>query len=122
MSAQIDVNPTQSHHFYHRWYDCQYQWKTNGRWPVLVQAVPELTNYAAIEVIEFSKIGSSQMTPTHWLQLSKKINEVLATDSTVTGIVITHGTDTMEETAFFLEFDGKVGKTSCIGRFNAFKQ
>jgi len=31
--------------------------------PVLVQAVPELINYAEVEVIEFSKIGSSQMTP-----------------------------------------------------------
>lgn len=78
--------------------------------PVLVQAVPELTNSADIEVIEFSKIGSSQMTPTHWLQLSKKINEVLVTDSTVTGIVITHGTDTMEETAFFLNLTVKSEK------------
>ena len=77
--------------------------------PVLVQAVPELTNYADIEVLEFSKIGSSQMTPTHWLRLSKKVNEVLS-DASVTGIVITHGTDTMEETAFFLNLTVKSDK------------
>ena len=77
--------------------------------PVLVQAVPELTNYAEIEVIEFSKIGSSQMTPNHWLALSKKVNAILA-DAGVTGIVITHGTDTMEETAFFLNLTVKSNK------------
>jgi len=77
--------------------------------PVLVQAVPELTNYAEIEVIEFSKIGSSQMTPAHWLRLSKKVNSVLS-DTSVTGIVITHGTDTMEETAFFLNLTVKSDK------------
>lgn len=77
--------------------------------PVLVQAVPEILDYAEVEVIEFSKIGSSQMTPTHWLSLSKKVNEVLK-DQGVTGIVITHGTDTMEETAFFLNLTVKSDK------------
>lgn len=78
--------------------------------PVLVQAVPELTNYADIEVVEFSKIGSSQMTPDHWLALSKKINKVLSSDPSITGIIITHGTDTMEETAFFLNLTVKSNK------------
>ncbi len=77
--------------------------------PVLVQAVPELINYAEVEVIEFSKIGSSQMTPAHWLKLSQKVNAVLK-DTAVTGIVITHGTDTMEETAFFLNLTVKSDK------------
>ena len=77
--------------------------------PVLVQAVPALTNYAEIEVIEFSKIGSSQMTPNHWLKLSKKVNTVLK-DTSVTAVVITHGTDTMEETAFFLNLTVKSDK------------
>ncbi|MEO1080214.1 MAG: asparaginase [Pseudomonadota bacterium] len=70
--------------------------------PALVQAVPELLDYARVEVEEFSKIGSSRMTPAHWLALSKKINELLASDRDLTGIVITHGTDTLEETAYFL--------------------
>ena len=78
--------------------------------PVLVQAVPEILDYAAVEVIEFSKIGSSQMTPTHWLKLSQQINALLSKDSTISGIVITHGTDTMEETAFFLNLTVKSKK------------
>ncbi len=70
--------------------------------PALVQAVPELKIYADIEVIEFSRIGSSKMTPDHWLRLAKRINELLSEDPAITGIVITHGTDTMVETGFFL--------------------
>lgn len=78
--------------------------------PVLVQAVPEILAYATVEVIEFSKIGSSQITPNHWLKLSQQINAVLAKDSTISGIIITHGTDTMEETAFFLNLTIKSDK------------
>lgn len=78
--------------------------------PVLVQAVPELLDYADVEVVEFSKIGSSQMTPSHWLALSKKINEVLANDADIAGVIITHGTDTMAETAFFLNLTVKSDK------------
>ncbi|MEM9314601.1 MAG: asparaginase [Pseudomonadota bacterium] len=70
--------------------------------PALVRAVPELLDYASIEVEEFSKIGSSGMTPIHWLALSQRINDLFAADDDLTGIVITHGTDTLEETAYFL--------------------
>jgi L-asparaginase len=70
--------------------------------PALVQAVPELLEYASIRVEEFSVIGSSRMTPAHWLALAKRIDEIYASDGDLAGIVITHGTDTMEETAYFL--------------------
>ena len=70
--------------------------------PALVQAVPQLTDYANIRVEEFSVIGSSRMTPAHWLALAKRINEIYSSDGDLAGIVITHGTDTMEETAYFL--------------------
>src|SRR5210317_2446745 len=70
--------------------------------PELVQAVPQLLDYAKIRVEEFSVIGSSKMTPDHWLRLAKQINEIYAHDEHLAGIVITHGTDTMEETAYFL--------------------
>jgi len=68
----------------------------------LVQAVPELTNYANITVEEFVRIGSSKMTPSIWLALVKRINNVLKESPDLKCIIITHGTDTMEETAFFL--------------------
>lgn len=70
--------------------------------PALVQAVPELLEYASIRVEEFSVIGSSRMTPAHWLALAKRIDEIYSSDGDLAGIVITHGTDTMEETAYFL--------------------
>lgn len=68
----------------------------------LIQAIPELTNYATIEVDEFVNIGSSKMTPSIWLQLVKHIRDVLNANPQIKSIIITHGTDTMEETAFFL--------------------
>jgi len=68
----------------------------------LIQAVPELLRYADVRVEEFSRIGSSRMTPSHWLRLSRRINHLFKSDPNLKGIVITHGTDTMEETAFFL--------------------
>lgn len=70
--------------------------------PALVQAVPELLDYASIQVEEFSVIGSSRMTPAHWLALAKRVNEIYSSDGDLAGVVITHGTDTMEETAYFL--------------------
>lgn len=70
--------------------------------PQLVQAVPQLLDYAEIQVEEFSVIGSSKMTPDHWLRLAKHIEAIYSDDKQLAGIVITHGTDTMEETAYFL--------------------
>ena len=75
--------------------------------PALVQAVPELLDYAEVRVEEFSVIGSSKMTPAHWLGLTKRINENFSDDRNLAGIVITHGTDTMEETAYFLNLTVK---------------
>lgn len=68
----------------------------------LVEAVPELAGVAQIDVEEFSRVGSSAMTPDHWLRLARRINSLFATDGSLAGIVVTHGTDTMEETAYFL--------------------
>jgi len=68
----------------------------------LIKAVPELSNYATIEVDEFINIGSSKMTPQIWLQLVKHIRDAINANPEIESIVITHGTDTMEETAFFL--------------------
>ncbi|WOJ92634.1 asparaginase [Congregibacter variabilis] len=72
------------------------------RGPELVQAVPQLLDYAQVSVEEFSVIGSSKVTPDHWLRLARRINEIFASDEQLAGIVITHGTDTLEETAYFL--------------------
>ena len=65
----------------------------------LINAVPELKNLAQISGEQIANVDSKDMTDEIWLKLAKRCNELL---SKVDGIVITHGTDTMEETAFFL--------------------
>ncbi len=68
----------------------------------LVRSVPQVLSHATVDVEEVFRIGSSQMKPESWLLLAHRINETLAADSLLAGIVLTHGTDTMEETAYFL--------------------
>jgi len=68
----------------------------------LIAAVPELKELATIRVVEFSNIPSYYMGPDRWPGLTRKIDEVLA-EPGVAGVVVTHGTDTLEETAYFLD-------------------
>lgn len=73
----------------------------------LIKAVPELKNIAQITGEQICNIDSSNMTDEIWLKLAKRINEL---SKSVDGIVITHGTDTMEETAYFLNLVLKTDK------------
>ncbi len=68
---------------------------------ILINAVPEIKQYANVSGEQVANIGSFAMTHEVWLKLAKRVNELLS-KSDVDGIVITHGTDTLEETAYFL--------------------
>ncbi|MBI1790441.1 MAG: asparaginase [Acidobacteria bacterium] len=68
----------------------------------LVEAVPEIMKIARVDVEQIVNISSSQMTPEIWLKLAARANEALSHEE-VAGVVITHGTDTLEETAYFLD-------------------
>ncbi|KAF2956422.1 asparaginase [Marinitoga sp. 38H-ov] len=64
--------------------------------------IPELKKIAETELIEFSNIPSPHMTPKIMFELSKFVKNILSKDE-IDGVVITHGTDTLEETAYFLD-------------------
>ncbi len=68
----------------------------------LVSSVPELSRFADIETEQFSNVASTAITPAQWLALSKRINTVLRERKDLAGVVVTHGTDRLEETSFFL--------------------
>jgi len=68
----------------------------------LVAAVPDLTQMARLSVQEFSNLPSEHMTPAVWLRLARRLNQIVESGQ-ADGIVVTHGTDTMEETAYFLD-------------------
>lgn len=68
----------------------------------LVAAVPEIKQVAQVRAEQITNIRSSDLTVENWLTLAKRINEIFSTDPNVAGIVVTHGTNTMEETAYFL--------------------
>ena len=68
----------------------------------LVAAVPGLDQVARIEVQNVANVGSTNMTPALWLEVSRRANAALLREE-VAGVLVTHGTDTMEETAYFLD-------------------
>lgn len=65
--------------------------------------VPGIDSVATIESEQFLNVGSSAIGPARWLELWRKITDVLADRADLRGVVVTHGTDTMEETAYFLD-------------------
>ena len=75
----------------------------------LIAAVPDINKIATIKGEQISNIGSQEMNNEVWFKLANRVNELL-TSGKADGVVITHGTDTMEETAYFLNLVVKSDK------------
>ena len=76
---------------------------------VLIDAVPQMKKFAEVRGVQVSSVGSQDMNDVLWIQLAVAVNELLS-GADVDGVVVTHGTDTMEETAYFLNLVVKSGK------------
>ena len=79
----------------------------------LVEAVPALGGVAEVEVVEFSNVPSGHITPQMMFELAKRI-DAQAARADVAGIVVTHGTDTLEETAYLLDLTVRTDKPVCV--------
>ncbi len=78
--------------------------RTGGRLTVeeLIQSVPNLDRRVKAEGEQFLNVSSGAITMEQWLALSRKINEKFRNDTDLAGVVVTSGTDTLEELAYFL--------------------
>jgi L-asparaginase len=69
----------------------------------LTKAAPGIEKVATISAEQFSNVPSGAIGPKQWMDLARRINSALRERASLAGVVVTHGTDTMEETAYFLD-------------------
>jgi len=69
----------------------------------LVKSMPGIERFAKPEFEQFSNVASSELTLAQWVALSKRLNEIFRTEPDIAGLVVTSGTDTLEELAYFLD-------------------
>jgi L-asparaginase len=70
-----------------------------------LERIPEAANIAQVEAEDLISVGSTAIGPPEWLRLAQRINQILEGDTA--GVVVTHGTATLEETAYFLHLTVK---------------
>jgi L-asparaginase len=68
----------------------------------MLARIPGVERFARVEPEQFENVGSPDIGPRHWVPLAKRINRVLREQPDVAGVAVTHGTATLEETAYFL--------------------
>jgi L-asparaginase len=76
--------------------------------------IPELSGIARIEAEDLISVGSTAIGGPEWLLLSNRINRIFSEEPDVAGIVVTHGTATLEETSYFLHLSVKSAKPVVI--------
>ena len=75
-----------------------------------LERVPEIRDFATITSEDLVSVGSTAIGPADWLALTKRINGLLGEGSPLSGVAVTHGTATLEETAYFLHLTVKTAK------------
>lgn len=76
----------------------------------MVARIPEVSRVAEIHAEQFLNVYGGDVSTSKWLELSRRINQILREDSAAVGVVVTHGTSTLEETAYFLNLTVKSAK------------
>ena len=76
----------------------------------LLARVPEANRVAEVVPVPYAALPSTAIEPSHWLELNERIHALVEEDPTLDGIVLTHGTATLEETAYFLGLTLKVDR------------
>jgi L-asparaginase len=76
----------------------------------MVARVPEVHEIAEVRGEDLASVGSTSIGPQEWLQIAQRINQSFDEEPELSGVVVTHGTATLEETAYFLHLTVKSAK------------
>ena len=91
----------------------------------LVKLMPGIEHFARPEFEQFANVASSELTIDQFIGLAKRLNHLFATEPDIAGLVVTSGTDTLEELAYFLNLTARTSKpgelTRRFGRAFGFK-
>ena len=85
----------------------------------MLENIPEALEVADVLPEQLVNVGSANILPSHWLQLARRINDIFALDAQAAGVAVTHGTATLEETAYFLNLTVKDQRPVVVYRRHA---
>jgi L-asparaginase len=73
----------------------------------MLARIPEVSAVADVRAEQFLNVYGGDVSPAKWLELARRINRIFRDDPATAGVVVTHGTSTLEETAYFLNLTVK---------------